>query len=601
VDTFRIDCRDYFNRVRNPVAIIDNNLVLRFSNPLFQEMCNLNEVAGVPLLEALEGFCEDVVKLRVFREFVYSALRESPDSDTFLARCLGTHRITITRLKTESDLFHLLQFEPIAGAVNPETGEFLEDSHEVEERRLMEDKLRRRVRELSILHEISSVLLESRDLEHVYHIILTGVTFGQGLGFNRAFLLLYDEDTRLLTGRTAVGPATRDEADEIWGNLNERDMDLQSILHSYQVISGERNSTINNLAQEISIKLETRDSEIYKSFQQNHYGRLQHDRVTTSEDRQLLKSLGAGNCWITPIISYSDSKPKWRGVLVVDNFITGRMPQGEDIEALGICGQNLALTMERFDLIGELQIKIENLEELYQKYRESSQKLLFAEKLAAMGKVATRIAHEIKNPLVSIGGFALKLRDAIDPEDKLHRYATIVVDEVRRLENTLYSVLYFSNLHQTQPEPFQLVSLIDHCHELFEDVLARVEIKLEIEIAPGVDEINADKGQLEQVLINLIRNSIEAIGSDGCITLQVAADRDNYYFTIADSGPGIDIGNPEMPFESFFSTKATGTGLGLTITREIIDNHHGTISLHNTPRGGAEVKFQLPKRSGGDL
>ncbi len=601
MDTFQIDCRDYFNRVHNPVAVIDSNLVLRFSNHLFLEMCTLEQVEEVPLLEALGGFCVDKVKLRVFREFVCSALRESPDSETFLARCLGTHRITITHLKTESDPLYLLQFEQLAGSVNPETGELLEDQYESEERRLMEDKLRRRVRELSILHEISSVLLESRDLDHVYHIILTGVTFGQGLGFNRAFLLLYDEETRLLTGRTAVGPATRDEADQIWGNLNERDMDLQSILHSYQVISAERDTTINNLAQDISIQLETRDSEIYQSFQHNRYGRLQYDQVTASEDHQLLKSLGAGTCWITPIISYSNHKPKWRGALVVDNFITGRMPQGEDIEALGICGQNLALTMERFELIGELQVKIQNLEELYQKYRESSQKLLFAEKLAAMGKVATRIAHEIKNPLVSIGGFALKLRDAIEPEDKLHRYATIVVDEVRRLENTLYSVLYFSNLHQTQPASFKLRDLLDHCQELFHDVLARVKITLDIEITPGVDEITADRGQLEQVLINLIRNSIEAIGSDGCITLQVAVDRDNYYFSITDTGPGIDISNPEMPFESFFSTKATGTGLGLTITREIIDNHHGAISLDNKPGGGAEVKFQLPKRSGGDL
>jgi signal transduction histidine kinase len=581
--------------------MIDSNLILRFGNHQFRKMCDLPQVEGVPLLEALGGFCVDKVKLRVFREFVYSALRESPDSDTFLARCLGTYRITITRLKTESDLLHLLQFEPLAGAVNPETGEFLEDSHEVEERRLMEDKLRRRVRELSILHEISSVLLESRDLEHVYHIILTGVTFGQGLGFNRAFLLLYDEDTRLLTGRTAVGPATRDEADEIWGNLNQRDMDLQSILHSYQVISAERDTTINNLAQNISITLENRNSEIYQSLQHNRYGRLEQSQVTTTEDRQLLDCLGAGTCWITPIISYSNSKPRWRGLLVVDNFITGRMPQGEDIEALGICGQNLALTMERFDLIGELEIKIQNLEELYQKYRESSQKLLFAEKLAAMGKVATRIAHEIKNPLVSIGGFAVKLRDAVEPDDKLHRYATIVVDEVRRLENTLYSVLYFSNLHQTQPEPFKLVALLDHCQELFQDMLARVNIKLEIVVTPDVDQITADRGQLEQVLINLIRNSIEAIGSDGCISLQVETDRDNYYFTVADDGPGVDLGDPEMPFESFFSTKATGTGLGLTITREIIDNHHGTISLDSRPEGGAEVKFQLPKRSGGDL
>lgn len=726
MESFQVDCRLYLNQVPSPVAIIDDSLLVRYGNQPFLKMCQLERAEELPLLDVVEQFCIDRVNLQVFGEFINEALRELPGSGTFVARCLETHRVTITLLTPSPGRLFLLQFDsivtPVETGYNDErvadlmelvqrqrteisiqaqryaeifdyTAEaillfvrdngnwVLNDTNQaarnmllgdqaallrrplqellpadivtrieqqttegelntrglhvdsivridqqtqlpvevharllelsegtvlqlhlqgVADRQLMELKLQRRVRELSILHEISSVLLESRDLEHVYHIVLTGVTFGQGLGFNRAFLLFYDEDSLRLTGRTAVGPATRDEADQIWNDLNRHDMNLQSILHSYQEMSILRNDTINNLVQRISIQLEDRDSQVYRAFRDNHYGVLQRDEVTATEDLELLNYLGAKTCWITPIISFKEDQPQWRGALVVDNFITGRVPQREDIEALEICGHNLAITMERFDLVGELQIKIHNLEELYQKYRESSQKLLFAEKLAAMGKVATRIAHEIKNPLVSIGGFALKLKNAIPPSDKLHRYASIVVDEVRRLEETLYSVLYFSNLRQTVPTPFSIPELVHYCKELFVDVLERANIKLVIKLAPEVGTITADKGQLEQVLINLLRNAIEAIDHEGCITLQVVADDDNYYFTVADDGPGLSTEEDEMPFESFFSTKATGTGLGLTITREIIDNHGGGISLTNRNEGGAQANFFLPQRSGSD-
>ncbi len=720
----QVDCSIYFDRVEHPVAIIDDGTILRYANPQFLTLCDLDVLEEIPLISAVERTCNNKVNLHLLSQFIASSLREPPKADRFVTRCLDDRRIRIMRLVTGPQPLFLLEFDLLgvedgelpleqledlkrlvqdqrleiynqahryaeifdhageaillflrdgsdwilndtnqaardmlgrdhASLLNRHLQEFLpgellhqlEESFElgllleeglqtesilrvtpeqelpvkvqarllelregsvlqlylqgVAERRLMEDKLRRRVRELSILHEISSVLLESRDLNHVYHIILTGVTFGQGLGFNRAFLLFYDEDSRRLTGETAVGPANREEADHIWDDLNRQDMNLQSILHSYQEISSRRDVTINNLVRQISIQLEEGSSRIQNAFNHNQHRALEREEVESPEDHQLLDYLGADTCWIAPIISFAGEQPQWRGALVVDNIITGRVPSLEDIEALGICAHNLALTMERFDLINELKIKIQHLEELYQKYRESSQKLLFAEKLAAMGKVATRIAHEIKNPLVSIGGFAQKLKKAMAPDDRLNRYATIITDEVRRLENTLYSVLYFSNLRQTEKQPFAIADLLNHCAELFADELERAGIELEIKLAPEVGEIVADYSQLEQVFINLLRNAIEAIGEGGRIGLSVEADQDNYYFKMEDNGSGLSMDDFDMPFESFFSTKATGTGLGLTITREIVDNHGGKIQLVNRDQGGTCVSMHLPQRSGG--
>ncbi len=211
--------------------------------------------------------------------------------------------------------------------------------------------------------------------------------------------------------------------------------------------------------------------------------------------------------------------------------------------------------------------------------------------LTHMGKLTASVAHEIKNPLVSIGGFAKRLEKYITDERGLS-YLKIIQSETTRLEQIVNDILTYSRVFSVKKEPVQINSLLCDIESFFKDELTLHNIELTVNCTDDI-ELNLDAKKIKQVFVNLIKNSIQSIDSNGKITIDVEKKADGIEIIIKDTGEGFPIEIIQRAFEPFVTTKELGTGLGLSICHKIITAHQGKITIDNYDNG-AMVKIYLP-------
>ncbi|MGE5401853.1 MAG: ATP-binding protein [Ignavibacteriales bacterium] len=218
-------------------------------------------------------------------------------------------------------------------------------------------------------------------------------------------------------------------------------------------------------------------------------------------------------------------------------------------------------------------------------------KLLQAEKLAALGKMSAILAHEIKTPLTSIKMNADILSESLKLNEEDEDSFRIIQKEIQRLNNLVKEVLQFSRQSELNCTKLNVMELVEDVKRQF---LARMDlnnIKIVNDVQPV--ELNADEEKLRQVFINLIENSLEAVGSNGVISVASRLNGKYLQIQIKDSGIGIEV--PEKVFDPFVTTKASGTGLGLSISQKIVEQHGGTISLVNAKQGETTFEILLPR------
>jgi len=280
----------------------------------------------------------------------------------------------------------------------------------------------------------------------------------------------------------------------------------------------------------------------------------------------------------------------------VDNKFQEREITEEDIQALTMFASEACLAMENASLY-------ESLEEALGKVRKTQDLLVQSEKLAALGEMAARISHEIKNPLTVIGGFAARLARGEKGGQKDHpptaRYAEIILKEVRRLERTVQQTLYFSREMMPALRPVDINAEIREVLAIFRDELEEAGIEKVVELSEEVPEIHVDPDQIRQVLWNLVSNAVQAMGEGGKLTLVTRPSRegegDGVVFLVGDTGGGIPHDVVHNIFNPFFTTKPKGTGLGLPIVHAIVQNHGGTIQLDNREGEGVTFSVFLPR------
>jgi signal transduction histidine kinase len=235
----------------------------------------------------------------------------------------------------------------------------------------------------------------------------------------------------------------------------------------------------------------------------------------------------------------------------------------------------------------------DKVKESMQRLIETQKMLIRSERLAAIGEAAAYLSHEIKNPLVNIGGFAGQIERSLSGDDKNIRKLQIIREEIRRLELLLTDVRDFTRPTTLARELNDINSCIEATVAFLEDDLKTMGIHCEQSLDHALPPIWFDPQQMKQVLINLIKNAAEAMPG-GKITILSWRDGDWIKVSIRDTGAGISTDTIEKIFEPFFTTKRKGTGLGLAVCRKIIEDHGGAISVESEEGKGTKFTFSLP-------
>jgi len=222
------------------------------------------------------------------------------------------------------------------------------------------------------------------------------------------------------------------------------------------------------------------------------------------------------------------------------------------------------------------------------------EQVMKSERLAALGQLVAEVSHEIKNPLVMIGGYARQLlRSAQDPKGQAK--LEIIVDEVRRLETLIGELRDLYRPKALTLETIDMAVLLKEVRDLIQEDARnkKIEIILDIPTAPVM--VEGDKDRLKQVILNLSRNGMEAMDLGGKLTVRAQCLEDQVEITVSDEGPGIPEPELDKIFVPFYTTKKQGTGLGLSVSKRIIEEHQGcSFSLASGRDKGAVAKITMP-------
>ncbi|EPJ9230531.1 two-component system sensor histidine kinase ZraS [Klebsiella oxytoca] len=235
----------------------------------------------------------------------------------------------------------------------------------------------------------------------------------------------------------------------------------------------------------------------------------------------------------------------------------------------------------------------------FRRYQRSRKQLQEAtarkEKLLALGHLAAGVAHEVRNPLSSIKGLARYFAERTPADGEAHQLALVMAREADRLNRVVSELLELVRPAHLKYQSVDLNEVITHSLQLVSQDAASRAISLKFIAQPALCRIQADPDRLKQVLLNLYLNAIHAIGRDGVITVAVRECGDGRVkVSVADSGKGMTAEQLQAIFTPYFTTKADGTGLGLAVVQNIVEQHGGTIDAESTPGKGALFTLYLP-------
>jgi len=449
---------------------------------------------------------------------------------------------------------------------------------------------RTRAQELAILNDIGTAMSTTLNLDRLLRIILTAATMGgTGLGFNRAILLLTNERTDMLQGMMGIGPTSWEEAGRAWGEVSSKHKSLMEWIQTGELFE-HRDSALNTLARSIRVSLTPAEGVMALTVLNKRPYNITNASSDPLVRHELRDALAVNSFATVPLIA----KDRVIGVILVDNMFNQRPITEGDIRFLTMFANQSALAIEN-------AIIHTNLETMNKDMRALHEQLVQSEKMAALGAMMAEITHEIRNPLVSIGGFTRRLAKNLQHSEE-KKYIDIILSEVTRLEGIIHDNLSYIKEVAPQPVETDIAALIREILMLYEDELAQRRIRVETNFSPALPGLMIDAQQIKQAAINILKNAMEAMENGGTLTIRTYPSDAEKEAAIefGDTGPGISSKAMHNIFNPYYTTKPRGTGLGLPITNRIIKAHRGRIELRNKDTGGASFTIKLPYGERGD-
>lgn len=253
------------------------------------------------------------------------------------------------------------------------------------------------------------------------------------------------------------------------------------------------------------------------------------------------------------------------------------------------------------DEIGSLSRTFNEMVEGLRESRQLEERLHFAERSTAMGRLASALAHEIRNPLNFINLSIDHVRERMAPDEArrredFDRILSNVKAEISRLNRLVRDFLSFGKPMRLDQRPCAMDELVREVAAVVDHKAKDQGIAIAIEVEDALPTLVADPELLKTCLLNLMINAIDAMPKGGVLTVGLRRERDEIATTVADTGQGMSAEEIRDAFEPYFSTKETGVGLGLALTRKIVEDHGGTVELASEPGRGTTARLRLPLR-----
>ncbi len=450
------------------------------------------------------------------------------------------------------------------------------------------DDMERVRHQLRILSEVAAALSSSSELGQILKIILTGATASQGLGFNRAFLFLYDESSNTLRGHLAVGPASAEEAGQIWASLDSMRLSLSELLDAHQNNASPDSETLTQLIKDLTIALSA-NSLVREVCQSGSWVNLEQVQEIDETTAIITRRLNTSQVALVPMVS----KGKLMGLVAADNYITRRPISDEAVQLLQTLANQAAVAMERAKLYDVERERAQQLEQMNIQLAESQDQLIKIEKMSVIGELTSAVAHELRNPLTIIGGFAnLLLKSNLDEEQR--EYLTIISSEIKRTESVVDHVLDFSRASKQENQTIELSELVKQSVELLQGRMLKRDVTMTLSLTHDPLPVYGNYDQLSHALYQTLKLVVEEVIPPG--TAQVRTERKGEKALVL-----VNIVCPEetrprtmKALQQIFTENKASQRLTVLVAMETIKYHGGDYGLACGSDGQPFLYLELP-------
>ncbi len=442
--------------------------------------------------------------------------------------------------------------------------------------------------QVELLSEVGKALQSTMEIDRLLHVILTAVTAGNGLGFNRAFLMLVDEGENTVRGRMAVGPAEVGEADIIWKAMEKEGKSLGSMLSRLSGQEDRQGRRITEIAERLILPLDGGNkvagalSEV-RSF-------IVREASGDPEARGIAQVLGSEHFIIVPLVA----EGKKLGAIVADNFVTGRDITETDRRILETFASQAALAILNASLHSDLRSRLRELHIAHEELRNNHLRLLKAQTQLALGGLASTLIHDIKAPLVSIGLMARAAAADLEEGHSLRSRLEQIAEKALGVEQRLEAAGRAARKDTCRGEDVDIEWLVRDSLGLLRGLMMGLGVASVVKSNAGDAVLKGNMIELRQLILNLLQNAVEAMPGGGTVTVETIRERGMLRIDVRDTGSGIPEEVRPKIFSAFFTTKPEGLGLGLFSAKSIVHEYGGRIEMHSEEGTGTCFTVLLP-------
>lgn len=413
----------------------------------------------------------------------------------------------------------------------------------------MAGSLDSRIQEISFLHELAEVLQTTMNLDEVLSVAMTAITAGKGFGMNRAFLLLIEKPQHNL----GIGPRSHEEAWQTWGEISYHNYSLTemaSLFFNTKLVSEKAKFT--GILSHLGMLL-TEDGHILNRVLSDQSPLLVDAQVRADQgDNGISEYLGVDSYLIMPLVCRN--RPV--GLILADNYVTRKAITRQDLKSLETFAYTVAFAIERASLYDQLQEKVERLVDANEQLLEQQEQIVRMEKLALLGEITSSIAHSIRNPLVTIGGFARSLLRKSAPDDPLREHLQSLLTAAQQLDDVLTEILTSSDSLYPARDAWDINLLVYRVAEELAERLMQRGIAIRLDLAQNLPMAFIDFRQITFCVRTMINNFLDSL-----------PERSDFMIATRQIPEGIALQATAGPVPS--GLKAVG--LGIMVCRNLLE------------------------------